>query len=72
MPIKETMNLALIVFAGICITHPMDAALTLRRIELSMLKKSSSTKSWGMPVVFPVNHAALHHKPRAVTPAYRR
>jgi hypothetical protein len=53
MPISELITLALFVFGGICVTHPMNAALAIRRVEASMLREASDTRSWGYPVIFP-------------------
>jgi hypothetical protein len=53
MPIREFINLAFIILTGICVTHPMDAALTIRKVELSILREASDTRSWGTPVWLP-------------------
>ena len=53
MPIDKFIALALMILTGICVTHPMDAALTIRKVELSILREASDTRSWGLPVVFP-------------------
>jgi hypothetical protein len=62
MPIREFINLAFIILTGICITHPMDTALTIRKVELSILREASDTRSWGDPVHFPEGKSisALH------------
>lgn len=69
MPIREFINLAFIILVGICITHPMDAALAIRKVELSILREASDTRSWGNPVWFPegksistVNHRTEMHR----------
>jgi len=69
MPIDKFISLALIIFTGICATHPMTAALELRKIELSILREASDTRSWGVPVIFPegkstqtARHRSAHHR----------
>jgi hypothetical protein len=59
MPIREFINLAFVILVGICITHPMDAALAIRRVELSILREASDTRSWGNPVWFPEGRSNL-------------
>jgi hypothetical protein len=63
MPIREFINLAFIILVGICITHPMDAALTIRKVELSILREASDTRSWGTPVWLPNERitSVAHH-----------
>jgi hypothetical protein len=53
MPIKEVINLVFVIVTGIAVTHPMTFAVELRRIELSILREASDTRSWGDPVHFP-------------------
>jgi hypothetical protein len=53
MPIKELVSVALMILTGICVTHPMNAALAIRKVELSILREASDTRSWGVPVIFP-------------------
>ena len=68
MPIKGFINLAFVVMLGIFITHPMTFAVELRRVELSILREASDTRSWGDPVHFPehVSRRKTAHRERAL------
>jgi len=79
MPIREFINLSLLILTGICITHPMTAALEIRKIELSILREASDTRSWGVPVIFPEGkstgvkpHILTHHKHATANPHANR
>ena len=68
MPIKELINLAFVIVAGIAVTHPMTFAVELRKVELSILREASDTRSWGDPVHFPEHgsYSAVAHAKRAL------
>jgi hypothetical protein len=71
MPIRELINLAFIILLGICITHPMTAAITIRKVELSILSEASDTRSWGNPVWLP-NEKSISRTSRRVNGADHR
>jgi len=49
MPIKELLALTTIVLSGIYAAHPFDFANTIRRVEVSILRKVVRTNDWGNP-----------------------
>ena len=52
MPIKEILVLASEIVAGVMATHPFTWKTELRKMECSMFKEISDTRSWGNPDIF--------------------
>jgi hypothetical protein len=49
MPIKELLTVSTLILVGMFATHPFDFAKAVRKVELSILKETSRTDSWGNP-----------------------
>jgi hypothetical protein len=49
MPIEKIIALASAVFAGVVATHPLTWRVEVRKLEYSILKEVSDTRSWGTP-----------------------
>jgi hypothetical protein len=58
MPIEKIIALASVIVAGIMATHPFTWRTELRKLEYSMLKEVSDTRSWGNPSLFQYAPAA--------------
>jgi hypothetical protein len=52
VPIKELIALASAIMAGVMVTHPFTWKTEIRKLEYSMFKEVSDTRSWGNPSIF--------------------
>ena len=52
MPIEKIVALASGIVAGIALAHPFTWRAELRKLEYSMFKEISDTRSWGNPSIF--------------------
>lgn len=52
MPIDKIVAWASVIVAGIMLTHPFSWRMKLAKLEYSMFKEISDTRSWGNPSIF--------------------
>ena len=64
MPIKEIMTVASLVLGGLIVTHPLTWRSEIRKVQFSILREVTSTRSWGNPSIF-VHRATAKHVGRS-------
>jgi hypothetical protein len=62
MPVDKFVSLATAIVLGTMIAHPFDWRVRLLKVQYSILREVSDTRSWGNPSIFKPRHMHVHRR----------
>lgn len=63
MQVDKLVPLATAIVLGTMIAHPFEWRMRLLKIQYTILREVTDTRSWGNPSIFKIHHSHVH-KPR--------
>ena len=52
MPVKSVVAVATVVVGSVMLMHPLTWKTELRKLQFSILREVTNTRSWGNPSIF--------------------